>query len=478
MQSLACEIRYSDLLASVCRESFYDFVIQHWEVLNRTPFIDNWHIKYLCDVFQAEAEKVFSGIPADYDVLVINVPPGSTKSTIFSIMGPAWIWTRMPSAGIIGASYTYSLAVDLSRKNRAVVRSEKYNALFPDIKIIDDQNSKGHFVTTVGGDRNSVGVRGDIIGRHGDFIIIDDPLNPKASRSDLDLAGADRFIQEELLNRKKSKSIFLVVLVMQRLCQNDTTGTFLKQAEDGEIKIKHICLPAEISDNVTPPELKKHYKSGVMDVIRLSPEILKKEKAKGEYYYAGQFEQSPVPAGGGMFKVDKFIIQDTAPTLNLFSKIVRYWDKAGTSQGGAFTVGVKLGMAKDKFWVLDVVRGQWDAAEREAIIKKVADEDGSFVIQALEMEPGSAGKESAQGTVRNLAGHRVVIDRPTGNKEWRADKFAGQVNAGNVCLVRAKWNADYLNELGFFPYSTYKDQVDASSGAFKVLNQTKRIGAW
>jgi predicted phage terminase large subunit-like protein len=104
--------------------------------------------------------------------------------------------------------------------------------------------------------------------------------------------------------------------------------------------------------------------------------------------------------------------------------------------------------------------------------------DGKDPWVIVEREPSGSGKESADATVRNLAGFRVKADTPVGSKFVRADPYAAQVNAGNVKLRRGSWNQDYLNELRTFSeIAVYKDQVDASSGAFAFLSGRKlKIG--
>ena len=97
--------------------------------------------------------------------------------------------------------------------------------------------------------------------------------------------------------------------------------------------------------------------------------------------------------------------------------------------------------------------------------------DGVGVVVGVEQEPGSGGKESAENTAKNLAGFRVIIDRPTGDKVIRADPFSTQVNSGSVRMVKAEWNREYLEELQHFPFSKHKDQVDSSSGAFTILTR-------
>ena len=119
--------------------------------------------------------------------------------------------------------------------------------------------------------------------------------------------------------------------------------------------------------------------------------------------------------------------------------------------------------------------------ERERTIKNTAKIDGKEVYIWIEQEPGSGGKDQASYTVKNLAGWRIAADRvgsAAGNKTVRAGPFSDQVNAGNVYMVRANWNKVYVDELRYFPMSKFKDQVDASSGAFNHLTEGQmRVGA-
>ena len=454
-----------DVLGSIVRESFYEFIREFWGVVCAEKPIWNWHIKYLADLFQDLAQKVYRKEYLGYDYLIINIPPGSTKSILVSIMFPAWVWTWWPSASFIGSSHEYGLAVRMSRLMRSIVKSEYYSSAFPEAQLLSDQDSKGYFVNVKKGERMSVGIEGSIIGRHGDFVIADDPLNPKGARSEAELESANIFITETLRSRKKDKLNVPTIVIMQRLHENDVSGMLIDKFKDN---VKHICIPAEITDEVSPPELVNYYIDGLMDPRRLPKSFLDKEKIVGDFYYAGQYLQNPVPLGGGMFKSEKIAIEPALP--NKWTKRVRYWDKGGTKDGGCYTVGVLMGKNCDnRIWILDVARGQWDAAAREQKIKQIAQMDGKSVIVGVEQEGGSGGKESAENTARNLHGFRVKLDKPTGDKTTRADSFATQVNANNVSMLKSEWNNAYLNELAYFPDSTYKDQVDASSGAFKLL---------
>ncbi len=220
-----------DLVRSITKESLYEFVREFWDTIIPEEPVWNWHIKYLCDELQKVAERVFKGLPKEYDV-IINIAPGSTKSIICSIMFPAWIWTRMQRAGIICGSYTHLLALDLALKNRDIVTSDKYMATFPYVRLRQDQKSKSEFMNTKRGRRVSVGVGGSITGKHGDFIIVDDPLNPQEAVSETALNTANKWMSSTLSTRKKDKAITPTILIMQRLHQNDPTASMIERAEE------------------------------------------------------------------------------------------------------------------------------------------------------------------------------------------------------------------------------------------------------
>jgi predicted phage terminase large subunit-like protein len=290
--------------------------------------------------------------------------------------------------------------------------------------------------------------------------------------------------------RKVDKAVSVTIIIMQRLHQNDPSAVMLEKEKHGGAKVKHINLPAEIEgdgmDVVRPRKLAALYKDGLLDPIRLPRRVLVVARVSlGPVGYAGQMLQSPTPREGAMFKVERLQI-DTPPREIDFKQKVRYWDKASTSgkrnKDACFTVGVLMGLdKKGQFWILDVVRGQWETNQREDWILSTASLDRQHHPMArigIEQEPGSGGKESAEATIRRLAGFRVTVDRPSGDKELRADPYSVQVNAGNVFIARGEWNKEYVEELQFFPLARFKDQVDASSGAFAMLTQYKpKLGA-
>lgn len=481
------------IIKELNNRSLYHFIEWFWPVISNQPFVGNWHIQYLCKELEEIAERVGNREQKLHD-LIINIPPGTTKTITCSIMFPAWCWTKWYWMRFITASYSSSLSLESSEYCRDLIRSDQFKAVYPELDIKEDKDTKTNFKIVKkdwwhgklnkcprilqGGNRYTTSVGGTLMGFHADIIIWDDPINPTQSVSDKEREIANRWIDQTLPTRKTDKGISAIIGVMQRLHQDDPTGHILNKKK---VNIRNICLPGEIRnypERLHPPELKKYYKDDLLDPLRLSWKNLKDlEDDLGQYGYAGQIGQDPTPAGGGMFHVDDFSIVTAMPQLNVISKIVRYWDKAGSEGKGAYTVGVKMALLKDgNFIVLDVKRGQWGTAKREQIILNTARADGDHVRIYIEQEPGSGGKESAEGTIRNLAGYSIEADRPTGDKVFRADPYSVQVNNGAFQMLKGDWNHLYIEEHRFFPYGRYKDQVDASSGAFNHLIGKKVVG--
>lgn len=477
-------------MRSLVRGNLYLFLRYFWPEYSEDAFSDNWHIKYICDELERVARRVANNQPKEYD-LVINVPPGSTKTAIVSIMFPIWVWVNWHHIRFITASYTASLSLESAERSRDIIRSPRFRSLFPEYGIKADKDTKSNFRVIkrvwerdgrapqqkVGGNRYSTSVGGAITGFHGHINIVDDPIDPMRAVSDTEIKKANYWMDNVLPFRKVDKSVTATIMIMQRLHQSDPTGHWIEEKEEGEVK--HICIPGEIKnfkENVKPQELSKFYKDDLMDPIRLNWDALRKLENLGQYTYSGQVGQNPVPLGGGMFKIDFLTYIEQPPQPIEIVSMVRYWDKAGSEGDGAYTVGVKIAKLKTgRFIVLDVKRGQWGSNKRERIIRATAEADGQHCKVYVEQEPGSGGKESAENTIRNLAGFSVYRDRPTGDKALRADPYSVQVNEGNVSLLRGEWNKAYVDEMKFFPNSTYKDQIDASSGAFSKLTALKKV---
>jgi predicted phage terminase large subunit-like protein len=256
-------------------------------------------------------------------------------------------------------------------------------------------------------------------------------------------------------------------MIMTRWHLDDPVGRFIERFPEAKI-LRYPAIAEEDEKNRRKGEaLFPEHKS--------LPFLIERRRMMTKAGWESEYQQNPIVVGGGIFPIDKL---DIIPSIDR-KKIrasVRYVDKAGTKDGGAYSAMVLMHRTHDKQYIVeDVVRGQWSALEREQRLRQAAQIDKTLCPAGytvwVEQEPGSGGKESAENTIRNLAGFSVKADKVSGqgSKETRAEPFAAQVQGGNVALKAAAWNRDFMDELESFPSGKFKDQVDAASGAFNKL---------
>ena len=462
-----------DLLREVCKKSFYRFVQEFWHIVVPQKPVWNWHLCYIAQKIQELFVEVEANRPKPYDI-ILNLPPSSSKSTLCSILFPAWCWCRFPEARLITASFSSDLAEDFSRKSKMVMQSDLFKRCFGEFKFYPER--AGHYMNQFGGSRHAFSTQVSPTGRHAHMIIIDDPIDPNDLDRQNQLYAVNHWLSRVVRTRTVDARVTPLFLVMQRLAMDDPTGDWLAKAKlnPDSAKIFHIKLPASIEkgQEVKPPGLKRYYKEGLFDPVRLSYDVLANKKAwMSVSDYSAQYDQEPLPQEGQLFKVQNLQPKPADP-LDPFISKVRYWDKAGTaSKDACFTVGALMGRtAKGHFYIRDIVRGQWGPADREEIIAHTAAVDGPKVIIGIEQEPGSAGIDSVNLTISNLAGFHVIPDKASVHKLVRAEAWAIQVEHSNVFLLEGgKWIPNFIAEVRDFPAGPTKDQVDAVGGAFRLL---------
>lgn len=209
-------------------------------------------------------------------------------------------------------------------------------------------------------------------------------------------------------------------------------------------------------------------------------EVMREQYGEGKLA-AQELDGDFIDVEGLMFNAEWF--RKTVTEVPFAGTRIRYWDKAGTQDSGCFTVGALICRGEDGiFYIEDIVRGQWSYGTRNNMIKATAISDAlkydNRVTIWIEREPGSGGLESAQISVKELAGFPVYLDTPQGDKAERALAMSAQSQAGNVVLKEAEWNTKWVEEFTAFPEGKFKDQVDATCGGFNklCLNGFRRSG--
>ena len=312
------------------------------------------------------------------------------------------------------------------------------------------------------------------------IVFADDPHNVVDGESDTKRAGVINWWDESMSSRLNDPKTGRRVVIMQRVHETDLVGHLIEKGG-----WEHLCIPNEFQPKrkcfveITGWEDPRTEQDELMWPDRIDEDVTEKLKlGLGPYAYAAQYDQDPTPRKGTMIDVDKIEMR-TSPSDKI-KKSIRAWDKAGTDDAGARTAGVLIHLlVNGRICIGNVVKGQWAAAKRNQIMKATAAMDGKKVKIWIEQEGGSGGKESAENSVKELAGYRAYAESPKGDKEMRAEPFAIQVAANNVeCLIDepdetgSSWSKEFIEEARKFPVAKFKDQIDATSLGLKKLTDT------
>jgi predicted phage terminase large subunit-like protein len=446
-----------------------------------TDFVSRVNPRYRwyrhCRELAAVLQRVADG---EITKLMVFLPPRHSKSETISRLFSAYYLWCYPQRFVGLCSYSAELAYTLSRAAK-----DFYLAAGGMLRY--DAKAVKHWEAPNGGGFWAAGVGGPMTGKGFHLGIIDDPLkNAADAASDVLRAKQQEWYQSTFSTRAEPGAATIVV--QTRWHEQDLAGYLLGQEADGEQPegwtIVHLPAVAEDEIPAYPASC------SILPDWRTCGEALCPErydtdrlaKLRGrvsEFFWAALFQQRPRPREGGVLKAQWLPVVAAAPAQ---ARRVRYWDKAGsTKKQAAYTVGVLMAVAPDGlYYIEDVVRGQLGATEREALIKQTAATDaaryGNVVQIWVEQEPGSGGLESAQATIRNLAGYPIRAEVPSGDKLLRGDPFVAQAGAGNVRLMKGAWNAAYVAEMIAVPNGTYWDQWDATSGAFNKLAGPRTYG--
>ena len=431
------------------------------------------HVTKLVRVLQRVAD-------GEIDRLMVFEPPRHFKSETVSRLFSAYYLRRHPERWVGLTSYAAQLAYTLSRNSRDYYKRGGG-------ELNPEKTGVELWETTRGGGLWAAGAGGPITGLGFHLGIIDDPIKNAEEAASLTVRDGHRDWYRSTFYTRMAPGA-AIIDIQTRWNEDDLSGWLLAQegGEDDEPERWHIVnLPAIAEPPQRFPatctvEPDDRTIGEALCPERYSAERLRKiERRIGSYFFGALYQQRPAPLEGGLFKRHWFNVIHALPGDCTF---VRYWDKAGTPGGGDYSVGLLMARTpKQRYVIVDVVRGQWSPGERRIIERQTAETDRAsygHVATRGEQEPGSSGVESAQASVENLAGFDVRFERVTGDKTTRAMPFAAQCEAGNVDMLAGTWNATYLDELTVFPNGKYDDQIDGSSGAFAKLTSSMKAGVW
>lgn len=455
------------------------------------PFTQYTYPQYKADpVHQLIASYLDRVVDGEIKRLIIVAPPQHGKSELTSVRLPAYWLGRRPNDPIIVTSYGAELAESKSRQARDIVESQEYKALFGELRAGEIESvqvrpdsravQRWQLMPPHRGGMIAVGVGGPVTGHGAALGIIDDPHeNWEEAQSETMRRRLWEWYRGTFRTRIWEGGA--IVLMMTRWNEDDLVGKLLKEQagqwtllrlpalaetqEERDENNRHMKLPVGEPDPLgrQPGEALAPNRYSANELGNLSHDV-------GSMVFAAEYQGTPRVAEGNLLKREWLRISHAA--LPAFAWRVRYWDKASsTTKQAKRTAGVRLAITPEgRVLIEDVVCGKWSTMERREIMKQTAQLDAyqfnNSVMCFIEQEPGSSGQDSVQDEIRLLAGHPVFADRPSGDKDTRLMPFIAQAEGQNVSLSAGSWNQGYIDEMVAVPNGYYRDQADATAGAY------------
>ena len=448
---------------AILRSDFGTFVEKCFlHVTGGEEYFHNFHI----DAISHQVNEILAG---RVKRLIVNIPPRNLKSVCFSVALPAFLLGLKPNTNIVCVSYSQDLADPLGLACLNVMQSDWYKELFPATKISNKAASKSDFRTTKQGGRLATSIEGTLTGKGGDVIIIDDPSKADDSANDNRLKKVINWYTGTLQSRLNNQNTGVIVLVMQRLHENDLTGFLL----DGHDNWIHLKMPAIATEDETwncGDYIHARKKGEALHPERESIEGLEiRRKALGEYNFSGQYQQEPAPLEGGLVKRDWLKYYDTKELPFKPDCIILSWDTAcKTGDNNDFSVCttwyIKTANPR-KYYLQNVYRGK---LEYPNLLNKVIDDYRMTKCHNPDTPVAVLVEDSASGTplLQELIKMDILVHtvRSSVDKKTRLMVATPFFERGQVLLPKqAPWLDEYISELLKFPNSKFDDQVDSTT---------------
>ena len=471
-----------------------EFVHEFWDVLEPgTPMAWGWALDAMCLHLEAAAHRQIKR-------LIINVPPGTMKSSLTNVFFPAWVWAEInPSERFLAVAFTESLALRDSMAMRRLILSPEYVVRYGErVQLTRDNNAKGEYDTNARG-RRAVRPITAATGVRANILLIDDPNNAAEVHSPAHRRSINNAYDNSLSRRGADPKKYVQICIMQRLHQDDLTG-HLETKGGWEV----LRLPEKY-------EPEHHTKTSIWEDPRtergqlLFPEF--RDEADyaqaaidlGSFGVAGQLQQRPVPTGGGIVKrwwwryhapamllgslPPVAVLMPDGTTLEIhavatpakFERKITSWDMSFKGHKDSdYVVGQAHGSIGADTYLLDQTRGQWDFVRTKAEVRRFAAKHGDIREHIVEDKAnGTAIISELHSEISGLIGWE-----PEGSKESRVHAESPAIEAGNVYLPHpalAPWvSTDFLPEWELFPNGVNDDQIDPLTQARQRLRKPKQ----
>ncbi|MGD0421081.1 MAG: phage terminase large subunit [Xanthobacteraceae bacterium] len=459
--------------AYILPNDFMSFTQRSFHELNpQTRFVSGPHIEMIA----TKLEAVRRG---EVKRLILNLPPRGLKSHCASIAFPAWCLGRNPTMQIICASYGQDLADKFARDCRTIMTSDWYQRIFP--TRLANRQAVADFTTTAEGRRKSTSVGGVLTGFGGDLIVIDDPLKPDQALSATQRKAVNDWYDDTLYTRLNDKADGSIVIIMQRLHQNDLVGHVLEK-ENWEVLSFPAIAERHETHIIVSPLGTRLFTRKVGDALHPDRESLaiyaEIRRTIGEYNFLSQYQQNPAHPGGAMIKLVWLKFYEPGEQPANFSRIVQSWDTANkATEISDYSVCTTWGVDGKNYYLLHVFRQKLNYPDlKRAVLAEAARHNAGTIL----IEDKASGTQLIQDLKSEFVNGVTEYKPPSGSdKVMRLHAQAAMFENGRVFLPRtAPWLADYIHELTSFPGPQYNDQVDSTTQFLDYIRSDDSLEVW
>jgi len=459
---MTAELDERSAFNALLRQDFVFFAQRSFETLHPgADYEHNWHIEAMAAALRDAQEGRTRR-------LLITLPPRHMKSLCVSVAWVAFLLGHDPTLRIILVSYGQELSGANLRLLRTVLESDWYREIFPDTRLA---SAKQIMLTTDrSGSVRALSSGGVFTGFGADYIIYDDPMKQSDAQSAVEREKVLNFYQGTVLTRQNDPQTARIVIVMQRVHEDDLAG---HAAASGQYQV--LCLPAE-AEEVSEHSLyhggvQRRAPGGLLWPERFPKAVLEERRREmGDYEYALQFQQNPIPLGGGLVRIDEIQRHDVAPRREQCRMVIQSIDTAMTDGPKSdFTVIMTFGYHDAAWRLLDVQRRRLRWPDMLGLVRA---ERHRWQPDVILIEHAGSGiplfqelKQSWNNARRTTYPNwKVMPYQPSCGKHERFAAQAARLKDGFVTFpTQADWLHDALREIAAFPGGAHDDQVDALS---------------
>lgn len=507
VEELILHVEPDEVIRERSKRSLAKFIEYCWPIIEPAmPYSPNWHIDFIAAHLQAITEGVVLDDGSYYNRLLVNVPPGCMKSLLLTCFWPLWEWgpRNMPSMRYICVSHSQDLAIRDGLKMRRVVESEWFQRMWPHVKLSDDQNQKTKFENTATGWRQAAAA-GSITGARADRVLVDDPMSVTDAMSEQIKQTTNTWFAEAVPTRLSSPQKSAIVVIMQRLAEDDTSGLILDKWADSW---DHIMLPMRYDPGRSFPT-----KLGYKDLREFEGELLfpdrfpeevvaRDERIMGPWATAGQFQQSPEPRGGGIIPRSAWVLWESEhwprfdyvlASLDTAYTVKEENDPSAMTIWGVWSGGENVAIptryqnrmeeaqaVMQRSYTQDhpkvmLIYAWAERLELYDLVERVRESCVKYQVDNLLIENKAAGLSVAQ-ELRRVYGHEdfgvQLQDPKNADKVSRLYAVQHLFNDGLIYAPDKSWADMVIGQCATFPKAKHDDLVDTASQALTFLRRS------